>query len=401
MRKQSSDIRTMAGLLAIEWFAENKFEICNVRLLVEHGITDIDQIATVLRSDVDPDDFVSVGDLAPTEENLKLLSTVGVEIMTNDRENAQEWAQLLDDFDLYHEEVTGFRQADRAPSFARKIYGLFERENVSRAELDAFDLSLPYSELAKRIQSGVDTKDQAIWDALGVSLESAIAYGNEGLGAYRAKVLAEVHGVDRANWLKYADLPDHWIGARDVGVSFHRQPPVDWATLDELLALRQRGYVFEDSGSAPWSASLDKKSWYDGMKFSLPQALMLANADMTTKQIARLWSAGSTTGRRAVENAPPHLLPFRVGSNSSGPSDEDIADLIHLYKQGIRAAHLNDYRWGGACSLGLIKQAVAAGINPSRVKALREKYGWTRWTSQPKRIQDIILLFHLHAIEAP
>jgi hypothetical protein len=387
------NIEKMSPLEAIQWYVDSKFDLDSIKDLVDNGIVDTDDIARVLNSDADPFEFVSVPDLAPTEENLKLLVAVGVEIMTNDRENAEEWARIVEDFDLYHDELVPFREANRAPGFTRKLLELFERHGVS--DRTQYDYSMSYTELARRIEGGVDNKNQAIWDELGVSLESAIAYGNEGLEAYRAKALVNLHGIDRKDWLKYRDLPDNWIRARDRHTSFESAPPNDWATIDELLDLRQRGYKAADS--VPWQAKMPGKRYSNTMSFTLKQAQMLADAGMTTEAIARMWDAGATSGRRHVDNAPPHILPFMSYAKQS-LNDGEISDLIAVYKVGVRAAHLNEYRWAGAYTLDFILQAVAAGITPARVKYLRDVYGWTKYyNSGSKRIQDIIALLAIHA----
>lgn len=386
------NIEKMGPLEAIQWYHDSKFDLDSIRDLVDNGIVETDDITRVLNSDADPTEFVSVPDLAPTDENLTLLVAVGVEIMTNDRENAEEWARIIEDFDLYHDELVPFREANRAPGLTRKLLELFERHDVrDRAQ---YDYSMSYTELARRIEGGVDNQNQTVWDELGVSLDAAIAYGNEGLQAYRARTLVKAHGVDRKDWLKYHVLPDNWIRARDKHTHFDSAPPEDWATIDELLDLRQRGYKAADS--VPWQGRMPGKTYSSPMKFTLKQAQMLADAGMTTEIIARMWDAGAISGRRHVDNAPPHLLPF-MSYNRQSLTDDEIASLIEIYKLGVRASHLNEYRWAGAYTLDFIRQAVAAGIKPARVKELREHFGRTKYNnSGSKRIHDIIALFAIH-----
>lgn len=384
-----TDLTKLSAIAAIEWFEASKLDAGEIKVLVQRGVVDTERIAKILHTDLDVEELEAVPDLEPTDENLELLLTVGSEIMLNDRENAQDWAKVIEDFGI-DEDVQHFRTAGRSPSFARKVLELFNREEA-RYEFDSYDLTLPYAEIADRLASGLTEHVLGRWAQLDVDVAAAQIYETDGLSADDAFRLRENFGVQRADWLRFKELPGQWLG-HGAGTHVGFPMPVNWATIDDLLDLFRRGYT----KGTPWAAKLPDSGWYGGMSFSLDQARALADAKLTTEDIARMWAAGSTSGRRRIENEPPALLPYRVASNQAGLDDATIADLIELHKLGIRSSHLNDYRWSGAHSLASIKQAVAEGINPARVKELRNNFGWAKWTGQPKRIHDMIALFAIH-----
>lgn len=386
-----TDLTKMGPMEAIEWYDGSKFDFWDVKTLVERGIVDTKMITKILRSDLDIDQLVAVPDLEPTDENLELLVKVGSEIMLNDRENAQDWAKLIDDFDL-DEDVVVFREAGRSPSFARKVLDLFARQDRYMSSLADYDMTRSYAEIASRVESGLTMEALRRWEGLGVDLEAALKYEADGLTSWAAELLRAKYGIERLDWLRYKDLPVGWLG-RGSGTVIERPMPEGWATIDDLLDLYQRGYT----KGMPWAAKMPSDRYYATMSFSLDQARLLANAGLTTEDMARMWDGGSTSGRRAVDNAPPQLLPYNTG-NKQDLDHETIVDLIAVRAAGVRASHLQDYRWSGCHSLKDILKAVAAGINPARVKLLRAKYGYQkRWATDPKRIMDLDGLLRVHA----
>lgn len=383
----------MSPIEAIEWFEDSGLNAWEIRVLSERGIDDTDRITKVLKSDLDIEELVAVPDLEPTDANLALLATAGSEIMLNDRENAIEWAKLVTDFDL-EADVAIFRQAGRSPSFARKVLELFTQEDsYGASDIGSYDMTRPYAEIADRRTGGLTSREMEIWEALGVDLSAALQYQADGLSAREAEALVKNWDVDRRDWMRYKDLPQAWLGkVRDTFTD--RKMPEGWATLDELLDLYQRGYT----EGTPWSAQLPDQKYYAFMRVSLTQARMLADAGMKAEMIARMWAAGTTSGRRTVENSPPRMLPY-LTNNSDSLSDATMADMIAVYKAGVRASHLSDYRWGGCHTLQEILMAVADGINPARVKELRKRYGKQKYTSTPQRISDFKALVAYHNIE--
>jgi hypothetical protein len=386
-----TDLTKMSPLEAMEWYDGSRLDFGEIKVLVGRGIVDTEAVTKILKSDLNIDDLVEVPDLEPTDENLRLLGTVGPEIMNNDRENAQDWAKLIEDYDL-DEDVEEFRTAGRSPSFARKVMELINRTGNRYTSLSDYDLTRPYIEIAARVESGLTATAMKTWESLGIDLPTALKYEADGLNADTAERLLHKHGIERKDWYTYKDMPSLWIGT-SRGEASDRPMPKDWATIDDLLDLYKRGYT----EGMPWAAKLPSEKYYSSMKFTLEQARMLADAGMTSEEIARMWDAGSTSGRRTVENAPPQLLPYSTGVNAA-LSDETIAELIAVRKAGVRASHLQDYRWSGCHTLSEILRAVAAGINPARVKMLRAKYGYQkRWATDPKRIMDFDGLLTVHA----
>jgi hypothetical protein len=381
----------MGPMEAIEWYDGSKLDFWEVKTLVERGIVDTKMITTILQSDLDIDELVAVPDLEPTDENLQLLVTVGSEIMLNDRENAQDWAKLTTDYDL-DEDVAVFRAAGRSPSFARKVLELFARQGKHPSSLADYDMTRPYAEIASRVESGLTMESLRRWEGLGVDLEAALKYEADGVTAWVAELLQAKYGIKRLDWLRYKDLPTGWLG-RGSGTLIERPMPEGWASIDDLLDLYQRGYT----KGMPWAAKMPSDRYYATMTFSLDQARLLADAGLTTEDMARMWDGGSTTGRRHVDSAPPQLLPYNTDSKQS-LDDETIVGLIAVRVAGVRASHLQDYRWSGCHTLPEILKAVAAGINPARVKLLRAKYGYQkRWATDPKRIMDLDSLLTAHA----
>lgn len=387
-----TDLTKMGPMEAIEWYAGSKLYFDDVKTLVERGIVDTKMITAILGSDLEIDELVAVPDLEPTDENLQLLITVGSEIMLNDRENAQDWAKLITDFDLA-EDVAGFRTAGRSPSFARKVMELFERSGNRYTSLTDYDLTRPYAEIASRLESGLTMDSLRRWEGLGVDLEAALKYEADGITSWTAELLQGRYGIKRPDWLRYKDLPPGWLGRGGSGTVSERPMPKDWASIDDLLDLYQRGYT----EGMPWAAKMPGDRFYATMVFSLEQARLLADAGLTTEDIARMWAGGSTTGRRHVDGAPPQLLPHHTSSRQN-LDDETITGLIAVRAAGVRASHLQDYRWSGCHTLQDILKAVAAGINPARVKLLRAKYGYQKaWATDPKRIMDLDSLLRVHA----